>query len=182
MLFDKTGTLTKGNHAVTGIAGVDRDEAAVIVIAAAIEADSEHPLARAIVNRAAETGISNLVGAIALEDEIRDEARAAVDELHAIGIKLVMMVTGDARQVADAVAAKVGIDEVFAEVLPQDKDSAVTQLQARGLTVAMVGDGVNDATALARADVGLAIGAGTDVAIESAGSCSPHPTRRPSPA
>jgi len=109
-----------------------------------------------------------VVGALALEDEIRPEARAAVAELQSSGRRGVM-ITGDARQVADAVGADLGVDEVFAEVLPEDKDAKVAELQARGLTVAMVGDGVNDAPALARADVGIAIGAGTDVAIESAG-------------
>ena len=110
-----------------------------------------------------------IIGAFALEDKIRPEARQAVVELHDIGIERVVMITGDARQVADAVAAELGIDEVFAEVLPEDKQDKVAELQARGYKVAMVGDGVNDAPALARADVGLAIGAGTDVAIESAG-------------
>ena len=110
-----------------------------------------------------------IIGALALEDMIRPEARQAVIDLHEIGIERVVMITGDARQVADAVAAELGIDEVFAEVLPEDKQDKVAELQRRGYRVAMVGDGVNDAPALARADVGLAIGAGTDVAIESAG-------------
>ncbi len=109
------------------------------------------------------------VAAFAMRDEIRPEARAAVEGLRAEGGATIVMVTGDARPVADTVAAELGIDEVFAEVLPGDKDRTVAGLQERGLTVAMVGDGVNDAPALARADVGIAIGAGTDVAIESAG-------------
>jgi Cu2+-exporting ATPase len=111
---------------------------------------------------------SDIIGGIALEDEIRPEARAAVAGLQAMG-RRVVLITGDARQVADAVAADLGLDEVFAEVLPEDKAAKVSELQARGLSVAMVGDGVNDAPALASADVGIAIGAGTDVAIESAG-------------
>ncbi len=231
VLFDKTGTLTKGAHVVTGVAGtagVDADR--VSQIAAAVEADSEHPLARAIVAAAGDhdvpraTGFraitgrgvtadvdgtnyavggpqllrerelvvpdtlradtdswtqrgaavlylttdTDVIGALALEDEIRPEARQAVAELRDMGVN-VAMITGDARQVADAVGTDLGITDVFAEVLPEDKDKAVIALQQRGTTVAMVGDGVNDAPALARADVGLAIGAGTDVAIESAG-------------
>jgi Cu2+-exporting ATPase len=232
VLFDKTGTLTKGAHVVTGLAAADgTGEDHVLSIAAGVESDSEHPLARAIVTAARDRGeiapASNfrsltgrgveatidgdayavggpallrerqlevpselhdtvdrwhargaavlhlvrgdkVIGAFALEDEIRPEAHQAVAELQSMGVKVVM-ITGDARQVADAVGAELGIDEVFAEVLPEDKDKAVTELQDRGLSVAMVGDGVNDAPALARADVGLAIGAGTDVAIESAG-------------
>jgi Cu2+-exporting ATPase len=232
VLFDKTGTLTQGAHVVTGVAAAgELDEDSVLGLAAAVEADSEHPLAKAIVTaarrrvevpRAAgfraltgrgveatvdgrpygvggpallrERGLTvpdslhdsvekwmgrgaavlylvagdEVVGALALEDAIRPEARAAVDELRGMDID-VAMITGDASQVADAVAADLGIDEAFAEVLPEDKDQAVIELQGRGQKVAMVGDGVNDAPALARADVGLAIGAGTDVAIESAG-------------
>ena len=108
-----------------------------------------------------------IVGALALEDQVRPEAKEAIAELHRLG-RRVVMITGDAHQVAEAVGAELGVDEVMAEVLPEDKDAKVAELQQRGLSVAMVGDGVNDAPALARADVGIAIGAGTDVAIESA--------------
>ena len=111
---------------------------------------------------------NKVLGAFALEDEIRPEARDAVAQLQAMG-RRVVMITGDARQVAEAVGADLGLDEVFAEVLPEDKANKVAELQDRGNKVGFVGDGVNDAPALARADVGIAIGAGTDVAIESAG-------------
>ena len=230
VLFDKTGTLTKGAHVVTGVAGANSfDNERVVRTAAAVEAESEHPLARAIVTAAGDNVLkatnfrsitgrgvtadidgatyavggpallrlrqlevpaslrdavngweqrgaavlylatdTEIVGAMALEDEIRPEARQAVAELREMGVD-VAMITGDARQVAEAVGRDLGIANVFAEVLPEDKDKAVSELQQRGITVAMVGDGVNDAPALARADVGLAIGAGTDVAIESAG-------------
>jgi Cu2+-exporting ATPase len=232
VLFDKTGTLTMGAPVVTGVAATaGADEATVLRLAAAAEADSEHPLARAIVKAAVDagdvpaarnfrsvTGVGvdadidgravavggpallrdrglapppdlaatdeawvargaavlhvvadgRVIGSLALEDEIRPESRQAVQQLHALGVRVVM-ITGDARAVADTVAAAVGVDEVFAEVRPEDKEHKVAELQSRGATVAMVGDGVNDAPALARADVGIAIGAGTDVAIESAG-------------
>jgi P-type Cu2+ transporter len=230
VLFDKTGTLTKGRPVVSDVLSVERDRDELLRIAAAVEADSEHPLARAIVaaadsnvrvassfrsltGRGVEAVVDDVayavggpallrerslgvpsalerssaewsargatvlyvarggevIGAIALEDEIRPEAKESVDALHHMGIRPVVMITGDARPVADRVAAAVGVDEVVAEVLPQDKEHAVSDLQQRGLMVAMVGDGVNDAPALARADVGVAIGAGTDVAMESAG-------------
>ena len=236
VLFDKTGTLTEGAHAVTGTAAVaGTSEGRLLAVAAAAEADSEHPVARAIVGAAdghpeasamalrgtgfraaAGRGVQanvdgdevlvggptmlrelrldtpeelrsvvdgwvqrgagvlhvvrdrRVIGALALEDRVRPESRAAVRALQKRGVK-VALITGDATQVARAVGADLGIDEVFAEVLPQDKDTKVTELQSRGLTVAMVGDGVNDAPALARAEVGIAIGAGTDVAMESAG-------------
>ena len=109
-----------------------------------------------------------VIGALRLADEIRPESRATVDALHAAGSQVVM-ITGDAQAVADSVAAELGIDRVFAGVRPEDKAAKVVELQEEGRKVAMVGDGVNDAPALAQADVGIAIGAGTDVAIGSAG-------------
>jgi Cu2+-exporting ATPase len=109
-----------------------------------------------------------VVGAVAVEDEIRPESYEAVRELHAADVR-VAMITGDSQAVADAVARRLGIDDVAAQVLPADKAAAVERFQEGGRRVAMVGDGVNDAPALAQADVGIAIGAGTDVAVESAG-------------
>lgn len=109
-----------------------------------------------------------VVGALRLADEIREESREAIEGLHERGLQVVM-ITGDARAVADSVAEELGIDRVFAGVRPEDKAAKVAELQDEGLRVAMVGDGVNDAPALAQADVGIAIGAGTDVAIASAG-------------
>jgi Cu2+-exporting ATPase len=233
VLFDKTGTLTKGEPELRDAAaddGTSREE--LLALAAAAEADSEHPVARAIVRAATKQDLhiprasdftsmtgrgvraqvegrtvqvggpallrelavseppalaeatrawrergaavlhvladGKVLGAVSLEDAIRPESRQAVAALQDRGIK-VAMVTGDARQVAQSVADELNIDEVFAEVLPADKDKKVTELQRRGLKVAMVGDGVNDSPALARAEVGIAIGAGTDVAMESAG-------------
>ncbi|MCQ6273206.1 copper-translocating P-type ATPase [Pseudarthrobacter sp. R1] len=233
VLFDKTGTLTTGEPELKDVATVPGEDAdALLALAAAVESDSEHPVARAIVRAARErnltlpavAGFSSLtgrgvrasvggrtvhvggpallrelgavvpsalagttsgwmdrgaavlhvvddgrvLGAVSLEDAVRAESRQAVAALQKRGVK-VGMITGDARQVAQAVAADLNIDEVFAEVLPADKDKKVAELQARGLKVAMVGDGVNDSPALARAEVGIAIGAGTDVAMESAG-------------
>ncbi len=232
VMFDKTGTLTKGEQGVVGIqtAG-DWNEDRVLKIAASVEGDSEHMIARAIRNAAEERGVqrakvsefenlrglgvraavggetvhlggpnlieklgiersddivsfaenagsnaqtviylirdeSEVVAAFALADVIREESRQAIEALHGMGIEVAML-TGDSEDVAKAVAEELGIDQYFAEVLPEEKDTKVEQLQSEGKLVAMVGDGVNDAPALTRADVGIAIGSGTDVAIES---------------
>ena len=231
VVFDKTGTLTLGEHRVVDVAtdpGVDADEA--LRLAAAVERDSEHPVARAIVKSAEERGLAvppaegfaaipgrgvrarvegrdlqvggpNLlqaegiapppalaqaaeraagagrsavylleggraVAVFATADAVRPESAEAVRRLHDRGIEVVML-TGDSQAVADAVAAELGIDTVFAQVLPEHKADRIRQLQAGGRRVAMVGDGVNDAPALVTADVGVAIGAGTDVAVEA---------------
>jgi len=108
------------------------------------------------------------VAAFALADVIRTESKKAIDELHEMGVEVAML-TGDSQEVADAVAQDLDIDQVFAQVLPEDKDDKIIELQKQGKEVGMVGDGVNDAPALTRADVGIAIGSGTDVAVESAG-------------
>jgi len=223
VIFDKTGTLTKGEPVL-----VDASDNEALRLAAAVEGDSEHPLARAIVTGAESRGLvipaatsfealpgrgaqaqveghdvrvggprlladlsmtalpvaadwdkdgrtvlhvivdGRVAGVVAVEDEIRPESKEAIDALHAQGVR-VAMITGDSQAVADSVARRLGIDEVAAQVLPADKADAVKRFQSGGRKVAMVGDGVNDAPALATADVGIAIGAGTDVAVESAG-------------
>jgi Cu2+-exporting ATPase len=128
-------------------------------------ADQANAAGRTILGVAA---AGQVLGLITLEDEIRPESREAVEALHALGVR-VAMITGDSQAVADAVARRLGIDDVAAQVLPADKAATVARFQQDGHAVAMVGDGVNDAPALATADVGIAIGAGTDVAVESAG-------------
>jgi Cu2+-exporting ATPase len=233
VMFDKTGTLTEGEFGVVDMAAAGRQSADdALALAAAVEGDSEHLLARAIRARAEEKGLdlptvsdfaaikgkgiraerdgrtvyvggprlleqfeatlpSDLqaftresgekgrtvvylfdgeqpVAAFALADKVRPESHEAVQKLRAMGIE-VAMITGDSEKVAQAVAAELSIDTYFAEVLPENKDEKVKQLQSEGKRVAMVGDGVNDAPALVRADVGIAIGSGTDVAVESAG-------------
>ncbi len=229
VVFDKTGTLTEGRFGVSEILAFgELDQDACLRLAAALESQSEHPIAKGIVRSAerrnlalpAVSGFRNLTGqgaeatvegravkvvspgylraqgleaddarlaglagegktlvyllvdgsvaaAIALADVVRPESRSAVDALKRMGIRC-MMLTGDSNAVAASVARELGLDDYFAEVLPEQKAEKIKEVQRRGLTVAMVGDGVNDAPALTQSDLGLAIGAGTDVAIESA--------------
>ena len=226
VIFDKTGTLTEGRFGVTDtlMLGEDMDEATLRKYAASVDANSEHPIAKAIAAASEEKlpvegfkGIpgkgaegrvegrevkvvspgfldeqniamtderieplqaqgktvvfvlvdGKLKGAMALADIVRPEARQAIDALKALDIRC-MMLTGDNKATAKWVSDQIGLDEYFAEVLPQDKAAKVKEVQARGVRVAMTGDGVNDAPALAQADVGIAIGAGSDVAVETA--------------
>lgn len=229
VIFDKTGTLTEGKFGVTDIQTFNNiDENILLSYAATIENDSEHPIARGILNEAklkelellemsnfnSITGVGiegtiddkqvkvvspgyvrkqkidfddknfnkwseqgktvvfllvneELAGAIALADKIKESSKQTIEQLHKRNIKAIML-TGDNQKVANYVAEQIGIDEVYAEVMPNEKADKVTEIQERGLVVAMTGDGINDAPALTKADVGIAVGAGTDVAMDSA--------------
>jgi len=231
LVCDKTGTLTLGKPKLVDVKAVDGfGEEEVLRLSAALERESEHPLAAAVFEGASERGLDapeatdfasvtgkgatgsvsgrrvavgnaammtlvavdptsleadadahraegkgtifvaidgELAGLLVVADPIKENARSAVDQLHRDGIRVVMM-TGDSRRTAEAVARRLGIDEVMAEVLPEDKQSKVSELRSQGRKVAMAGDGINDAPALAAADVGIAMGTGTDIAMESA--------------
>lgn len=229
VIFDKTGTLTEGEFGVTDIQTFNNiDENILLSYAATVENDSEHPIARGILNEAklkelellemtnfnSITGVGiegtiddkqvkvvspgyvrkqkidyddknfnkwseqgktvvfvlvneELAGAIALADKIKESSKQAIEQLHKRNIKAIML-TGDNQKVANYVAEQIGIDEVYAEVMPDEKADKVTEIQECGLIVAMTGDGINDAPALTKADVGIAVGAGTDIAIDSA--------------
>lgn len=225
VIFDKTGTLTEGTFTVTDILNFNDEfsDDEILTYAASLETNSEHPIAKGILDKAEKTldveefnsitgkGIEGVVdgknikvvspgyireaemdypkekveeissqgktvifviiedelcGAIALGDKIRESSRNAINTLHEMGLECVML-TGDNKQTAEYVAKELNIDQVFAEVLPDEKADKVKQVQQQGKLVAMTGDGVNDAPALAQADVGIAIGAGSDVAVET---------------
>ena len=229
VIFDKTGTLTEGEFGVTDIQTFNNiDENTLLRYAATVEKDSEHPIAKGILNEAklkelellemtnfnSITGVGiegviddkqvkvvspgyvrkqkidfddynfnkwseqgktvvfllvdeELTGAIALADKIKESSKQTIEQLHKRNIKAIML-TGDNQKVANYVAEQIGIDEVYAEVMPNEKADKVTEIQERGLVVAMTGDGINDAPALTKADVGIAVGAGTDIAMDSA--------------
>jgi Cu2+-exporting ATPase len=228
VIFDKTGTLTEGQFGVTDISAIGISEDELLTIDFAVEANSEHPIAKGIVREAKKRGIALktvtdfenvtghglkakidgreilvgspglmrsehisideaeferlsgegktvtyiladgvLLGSIALSDIVRESARPAVDALRTMDIES-YLVTGDNQKAASFVAGKLGIEHVFAEVLPEEKALKVDEIHQLGKKVAMTGDGINDAPALAKADLGIAIGAGTDVAIETA--------------
>lgn len=226
VVFDKTGTLTEGKFGVTDVISFedDYDRNEILKYAAALESNSQHPIASGIKDAAEDSykiqdfesitgkgvkgnvnGKSALIispnyademnlsynknivgelqkkgytsvllvienkaiGVISLGDKIREDSKSAIDQLHKMDIKCVM-ITGDNKKTAEFVAKELGLDEYFAEVMPEAKSSKIKELQDRGLITAMIGDGVNDAPALAQADVGIAIGAGSDVAIETA--------------
>ncbi|MDX9924006.1 MAG: heavy metal translocating P-type ATPase, partial [Ignavibacteriaceae bacterium] len=226
VVFDKTGTLTEGKFGVTDVISFedDYDRNEILKYAAALESNSQHPIASGIKdatedsykiqdfesitgkgvkgnvngksaliispNYANEMNLSynknivgelqkkgytsvllviedKAIGVISLGDKIREDSKSAIDQLHKMDIKCVM-ITGDNKKTAEFVSKELGLDEYFAEVMPEAKSSKIKELQDRGLITAMIGDGVNDAPALAQADVGIAIGAGSDVAIETA--------------
>ena len=228
MIFDKTGTLTLGEFGITDYHPIDISEEELLSLIYALEINSEHPIAKGIVNEGQkrnlviktvenyrtlpgkglegtidgadlkvvspgyikDAGISfpekeyevlaeegktvvfalkddKLIGYLALSDMIREEAKQAIQTLKTMNITPIML-TGDNERVAQYVGKKVGIEEIFSEVLPEEKSDKVKSLMTKDNVVAMTGDGINDAPALAIADIGIAIGAGTDVAIESA--------------